>query len=152
MKSSQLPFSFNFELRPMSAGRVRGRAAQPQSGAVAMRALFITLLFTARAFANDTNVFQPYQIVSFTNVPPMIEASKAASITNGITLGQVVTNLGSGWMPRNESVGIIRWSFSDGRQLYVRSQSYSAGEVLGTNTSGQARFWFITNANIISPK
>jgi len=27
-------FNFKSEVRPMSAGRVRGRAAQPQSGAV----------------------------------------------------------------------------------------------------------------------
>jgi len=29
-----MKFSFTFEVQPMSAGRVRGRAAQPQSGAV----------------------------------------------------------------------------------------------------------------------
>ena len=118
-----------------------------------MRTLFIALLFTAKAFASDTNVFEPYQVLSFTNSPPIIEASKAASVTNGITLGQVVTNLGSGWMPRNESVGIIRWSFSDGRQLNVWPHSHClASDMLTTNAGGVTYFWFTTHAHIDLPK
>jgi len=110
-----------------------------------MRTLFITLLFTTRAFASDTNVFHLYQVLSFTNTPPVIEASKAASITNGITLGQVVTNLGAGWMPKNECAGIIRWSFSDGRRLNVWSETRKSSDVLSSEPYARWRFWFTTN-------
>ncbi len=134
-----------------------------------MRPFFAAILLTTTAFADDTNAFHPFQVLSFTNtskatittnihgmrvmlLQPLIEPSKVASITNGITLGQVVTNLGPGWMLGTESVGIICWSFSDGRELNVLPSSYSATDVLSTNRSNRAHFWFTTNSHTIPSK
>ena len=112
-----------------------------------MRTLFIALLFATVGLADDTNVFRADQDTR----PPLIAPSKAASITNGITLGQVVTNLGPGFIG-NSSAGIIRWSFADGRELNVRQGDSTASEVLTTNIGDEACFWFSTNEYFTSPK
>lgn len=117
-----------------------------------MRTLLAVVLITTTVFAGDTNAFRAFQVLSFTNRPALIESSKMASITNGITLGQLVTNLGPGWVRQTESVGIIRWSFSDSHELNVKPHSYSASDVLTTNTHAVSRYWFTTNAYITPSK
>jgi hypothetical protein len=112
-----------------------------------MRTLFIALMLATATFAGDTNVFRADQDTR----PPLIAPSKAASITNGITLGQIVKNLGPGFIG-NSSAGIIHWSFADGRELNVWPLDYTASEVLSTNRGKRAEFWFSTNAYFTSPK
>ena len=127
-----------------------------------MRTMILALLLATAALAGDTNKFQPsrvfYPTVSTNNhgvrvvsSPPLIDASKAESITNGITFGQVVTNLGPGWSPVFDETGVIRWYFSDGRQLHSWPDN-NADTVLTTNVNSNARFWFTTNANILPRK
>jgi hypothetical protein len=133
-----------------------------------MRTIIVSFLLATAVFAGDTNAFLPYRMLLLTNSSegivitngqgirvhiqqPLLEPSKSASITNGITLGQVVTNLGPGWMWQTESVGIIQWSFNDGRELDVLPGSISAGEVLSSDKGSRSRFWFSTN-EIYAPK
>jgi hypothetical protein len=120
-----------------------------------MRSIILpaALLTAAAAFGANTNEFRP---VIPTHRPRLIEASKAASITNGITLGQVVKHLGPGWMPDGkfpdgspgapvESVGIIRWSFTDGRQLNLVPKTRTANDILSSVAGAGSRYWFSTN-------
>jgi hypothetical protein len=111
-----------------------------------MRTIFTALLFTTTAFAG----YCPFELLSFTKQPTLIDAARTASITNGVTLGLVVTNLGPGWIMVDD--GFIRWSFTDGRELQVRPFRNTADEVLHTNVSEPAYFWFTTNANKIASK
>lgn len=128
---------------------------------VAKRFIQLLSVFIATvAIADSTNSFVPYVVIdtsllrrakptlpSSTNQAGLLAASKAAGITNGITLGQVVTNLGPGWMLDVEGIGIIRWSFSDGRTLHVWPGGYTAGVILSTNKNARSRFWFESNSN-----
>jgi hypothetical protein len=109
------------------------------------------------AIASDTDEFHPFIIAK--GPQPAIEASKATSITNGITLVQVVASLGPGWMIGStnkgdfvDSAGIIKWTLSDGRQLNVWPNSHLASTVLTTNAGDQNRFWFSTNFFVTIPK
>jgi len=139
------------------------RDSSAPSGMVALLFLFIA----TAAMADTTNSFVPFIVIetgvfrrakataaSSTNRVANLAASKAAGITNGITLGQVVTNLGPGWITEDESIGIINWSFSDGRTLRVWPRGYMAGTVLTTNKNENSRFWFEAppNARFVLPK
>lgn len=134
-----------------------------------MRAIFTAFLFATAAFAGETNEFSPCVVLSFTNtsnativtnergtkvmiLQPLLEPAKLASVTNGITLGQVVTNLEPGWMTQAESVGIIRWSFRDGRELQVKPLTYTASDVLFSDVRGRSQFWLTTNEDLFLPK
>jgi hypothetical protein len=125
-----------------------------------MRTFIILFLFTTAAFAGDTNAFCPYilwpptnsppfQGYNWTNNPKLIDSSKATTITNGITLGQVVTNLGPGQLFRFSGVCDISWCFTDGCVLHVWPQECLAKEVLHTN---KGMLWFTTNSYVRSPK
>ena len=115
-----------------------------------MRYLLAILICTI-AMAETTNSFVPYRMSP--RRPAPLAATKAYGITNGITLGQVVAQLGPGWMPGEPGTGIIRWSFSDGRQLVVWSSGSTADIVLTTNRSARSRFWFTKQDEIlVSPK
>ena len=77
--------------------------------------------------------------------PPPLPAAKADTITNGMTLGQIVAALGPGWMPSEppwEGIGIIKWWFSDGRGLEVWPETHRASDIVKTNLESRARFWF----------
>ena len=119
-----------------------------------MRILITFLLFASAAFAADTNRFVPYIIIKpswaspaevSTNHVEQIDALKAATITNGITLGQLVTNLGPGSVSSVSGSGTIGWSFSDGRVLWV-SHCTDPSTVLSSDFHAQHRFWFFTNS------
>jgi len=118
-----------------------------------MRTLFIAFLLTTAALAGDTNAFRPFQDSS-TYKPLHLDPSKAASITNGVTFGQVVTNLGPGYFYGSPSQGVqmIRWDFIDGRELYIRPSSFSPSVVLHSDIHSDSAFWFITNATIVPSK
>jgi hypothetical protein len=116
-----------------------------------MRTLFIALFLARTALAGDTNLFLLYHDhTAFREL--QIDSSKAASVTNGVTLGQVVTNLGPGFFYGNPSMGVqmIGWDFSDGRKLYIRPASDSPSVVLHSDIHSDSRFWFTTNAYIVS--
>ena len=117
-----------------------------------MRTIFIALFFTTTALAGYTNAFRPFQVLSYRDKPPQIDSSKAASVTNGMTLGQVVTNLGPGWIYWDVNIVIIRWSFTDGQELNILPSSYSASVVIHSDIHSDSRFWFTTNANIVPSK
>ena len=127
-----------------------------------MRALILASLFVTVAFAGDTNSFVPFVITPAPQFPrdfkqpsanlvELIDALKAAAITNGITLGQVVTNLGPGSIPAWSGTGTILWSFADGRVLCV-SHCTDASTVLSSEPNARHRFWFMTNAVVSSKK
>ena len=120
-----------------------------------MRRFFIilTLLMAVTAFADDTNTFCP--AICCTNTPPLIDVSKEVIITNGITLGQVVTNLGPGWMPGGKvklpdgrevevvaDILMIQWNFTDGHQLVVLPKTGKASDVLSSDGHTGSKFWF----------
>jgi hypothetical protein len=79
--------------------------------------------------------------------PPVLEAAKAAFVTNGIRLGQVISLLGPGWSyPTDVRANLTRWSFADGRELAVFSPtSLSTDTVLSTDLESPSRLWFTTN-------
>ena len=122
-----------------------------------MRTAAISLLIGLTALAGETNEFRAFIIAR--GPQPPVDASRASSITNGITLGQVVASLGPGWMIGStnkndfvDSAGIIKWRLSDGRQLNVWPNNQSASTVLTTNAHGDSRFWFSTNSFVRIPK
>jgi hypothetical protein len=84
--------------------------------------------------------FRPF-IVS--EVPPApLDPAKLDRIKDGMTLGQIVDDLGPGWISPLSGVGIITWSFTDGRRLSVWPRSYTASEVVTKHESrGQSRMW-----------
>jgi hypothetical protein len=99
------------------------------------------------------NGFVPYIITPVsrdfkhqnTNRVELIDASKAATVTNGITLGQLVTNLGPGHVSALSSSGTIGWGFSDGRVLSVQHCT-DPSTVLSSEPHARHRFWFFTNS------
>ena len=79
-----------------------------------------------------TNIpFRAYKLVPVDFELPVLPAYLASSITNGMTLGQIVATLGPGWLMKFVSLGVIKWRFSDGRLLCVDPEHYHAeGDVL----------------------
>jgi hypothetical protein len=110
-----------------------------------MRTLILSMTLASAAFAGDTNGFIPFitpPVRPLTNAPALIPASKAGMVTNGITLGQVVKNLGPGIVPAWSGTGDLTWSFSDGRTLYVQHCT-DPSTVLSSESDARHRFWFI---------
>jgi hypothetical protein len=108
-----------------------------------MRTLLISTLVAVGVYAADSNVSHyPYEgIWGLTNQMPLVEASKAASITNGITFGQVVTNIGPGWMSAAASVAIVQWRFADGRTLNACPSSINPVARAGVTGSRPLSAW-----------
>ena len=104
--------------------------------------------FASSAIANATESFVPYYTSEDAAGP--IDAAKAAGITNGITLGQVVAKLGMGTVHPLSGCAIIHWRFSDGRDLSVFPSGFEPGTVLTSRASADpaalqnvaSSFWF----------
>ena len=123
-----------------------------------MRTIIIVLFFVSSVFASETNLFRPFIVVDAKplmtskdildyNNRKLIDSSKAATITNGITLGQVATNLGPGVVSLASGVGNIVWEFSDGRCLLV-NHCRDANIILSSDAHARYHFWFVTNATM----
>jgi len=112
----------------------------------------IAFFICAATMAQTTNSFEPYRMVQ--RRPAPLAAVKARGITNGITLGQVVAQLGPGWTLGYSGTGMIRWSFSDGRELFVWPGGDAPTIVLSNDVYARSRFSFRTSshATAISPK
>ena len=98
----------------------------------------MTLVASVSLFAGEP--FRSYR--KSWSAPPDLDSAEIRTITNGITLGQIVTNLGPGWISPEDSSGIIRWRFGNGRQLNVWPSYYRADEVVHTNREADVRMWF----------
>lgn len=129
--------------------------------------LMVTMM-AAAAFAGDTNAFRAYERLDLltwtptvrTNIAglavkcigPVLDPAKAAAVTNGISLGTLVTNLGPGWMSPASRAHSIEWDFADGRFLHVVHPKNISGEdwpasfiVSTTNTPSECHLWWVTN-------
>ena len=102
-------------------------------------------------YAGDTNAtFRAFEVSDQPPIP--VPASKASVITNGITLGQIVATLGPGWMTahmqKSSVAPHIMWRFSDGRVLHLCPESWTADEVIATNSTSSFHhrpfYWFET--------
>jgi hypothetical protein len=51
--------------------------------------------------------------------PPILPAQKLAIVRDGNTLGQLLAELGPGWLPTGPGLGTHQWHFSDGTVLYI---------------------------------
>ncbi len=128
----------------------------------------LVMMMAATVFAGDTNGFRAYERLNLfawtpavrTNVAgqavkcigPVLDPGKAAMVTNGISLGDLVTNLGPGWVSPASRAKSIHWDFADGRFLTVSPPKNSAGEdwqasfiLSTTNTPSQCHVWWVTN-------
>jgi hypothetical protein len=86
--------------------------------------LFLSaLFFCAATFAADTNKFLAF----YRSFKPlkMIESSRSSCLTNGITFKQIVDILGPGWRSPNSGIGLVCWTFKDGREVEIRPPQYS---------------------------
>jgi len=102
--------------------------------------LFLSaLLFCVATFAAGTNTFLAY----YKSFKPLkiVEPSRSSCLTNGITFKQIVDVLGPGWMSPNEGIGLVSWTFDDGRELRIRLPHY--GE--GASTMKPKQFLWSTN-------
>jgi hypothetical protein len=129
--------------------------------------LFPFVLLASAALAGDTNTFRAYERVNIfsptirTNVAgeavrciePVLDPARAAIVTNGVPLGQLVTNLGPGWMSPASRASSIHWDFADGRELTVASPGgttngeWRASFTLDITTSSSVcHFWWTTNS------
>ena len=135
-----------------------------------MRTHFLPIILLATAaLAADTNAFRAYERVDLgswkpimrTNtagkvVPcmgPVLDPAKAATVTNGISLGQLVANLGPGWVSPAARASSIHWDFADGRELIVGAPSRFSGEswqpssvLSATNAPSECHLWWTTNS------
>ncbi|HEV7302171.1 MAG TPA: hypothetical protein VGN72_22730 [Tepidisphaeraceae bacterium] len=78
--------------------------------------------------------------------PHLLDAAKLDRITDGVTLGAIVEELGPGQMHPLSGTGIINWHFNDGRQLSVWPDRYKSDEVITwKGQSGRSRMWIGTH-------
>lgn len=77
----------------------------------------------------------------------VVEPEKARGITNGIALKQVVEALGPGWRQPSEKVGLVSWTFRDGRELRVLlpSSRMVDGKVKQSPLFAVRVFWVTNN-------
>ena len=137
------------------------------------RCLTHTLLFSMMVLvtlesAADTNTFCACKILemdfskgnTITNsqgvavlcLAPILDAAKAEAVTNGITLGQTVAELGPGWMSPASGVNAIHWSFNNGRELVVLFPDrhsipnwHQSFVLSSTNSPAECQVWWLTN-------
>jgi hypothetical protein len=77
----------------------------------------------------------------------LIDASKVSDVTNGITFKQIIDDLGPGWRPPTEGIGLVSWTFNDGRKLDVQIPHFTMVNGRGTRTPlVAAHFHWWTNA------
>ena len=130
----------------------------------------LLILMVTTASAGDAPGFRAYERLDlFTWTPtvrtniagqavkcigPILDPAKAASVTNGISLGDLVTNLGPGWMSPASRANSIEWDFADGRFLSVSAPKKFSGEVWQaafilstTNTPYECHVGLVTNLN-----
>jgi hypothetical protein len=81
-------------------------------------------------------------------LPPTVSKDKLDRVRSGMTLRDLTTLLGRGWMYQNfEGCGIITWTGEDGRQLQVWPTTYAPEEVIDAGprqiggTGGRGRMW-----------
>jgi hypothetical protein len=81
-------------------------------------------------------------------VPPKVAKDKLDHVHSGMTLRELTTLLGRGWMYQNfEGCGIITWTGDDGRELRVWPTTYGPDEVIDAGprqvggTGGRGRMW-----------
>jgi hypothetical protein len=92
-----------------------------------------------QTMAGGTNTFLAYYR-SFRPVK-VLEPGRSTCLTNGITFKQIVDALGPGWRSPSEGIGLVSWTFNDGREVWVRLPHY--GPHAATMTPAQ--FFWITN-------
>ncbi len=80
--------------------------------------------------------------------PPKVAKDKFDRVHSGMTLRELTTLLGRGWMYQNfEGCGIITWTGEDGRQLQVSPTTYGPEELIDAGprqvggTGGRGRMW-----------
>ena len=96
--------------------------------ATIFRVLLLALLLPAIAGATDQLTAKLFVVSS--SAPSPLPVAKADLVKDGITLKSLAEALGPGWMRPDEGVGIIRWSFSDGRVLWVWPHGYTDVEII----------------------
>ena len=91
-----------------------------------------------------TDLHQPMKIFVESSSPPTpLPAAKAKFVMDGITLMKLVNALGPGWVTPQESAGIIRWIFDDGRVLSAWPRDYTGYEVLALRkTHSRGQMWW----------
>ncbi len=127
------------------------------------------MITVVTAFAGETNGFRAYERLNLltwtptvrTNIAgqavkcigPVLDPAKAAIVTNGVSLGNLVTNPGPGWMSPASRANSIEWDFADGRFLHVGSpknfsdENWQASLILSTtNTRFECHLWWTTNS------
>src|SRR5262249_35929924 len=111
---------------PLAAVWVYGRENDPWNiSASNPRAYQLEMILDANArlhvgffYGGRTNIFLAYYRSS--KPPTNVAPAKALCLTNGITFKGIVDVLGPGWRPPSEGIGLVSWSFTGGRTLYVR--------------------------------
>jgi hypothetical protein len=105
-----------------------------------------------------TNAWNTNSTLSFTPLGPnanlpqrVIEKAKSNSITNGITMGQIVNELGPGYAAGELGVLTIWWGFSDGRTLFARPGSGLPGQIMILGDEGYGHIWWRTNTHAPLP-
>lgn len=113
------------------------KARPPYRGDEALRvfALILTLITTITACSAKTTIaecksmeFEPY--VTADVAPTPLKTVQKNGIKDGMTLGQIVGQLGPGWISRFESIGIITWLFDDDSRLRVWPDRYIQGDTI----------------------
>ncbi len=80
-------------------------------------------------------------------MPAPVDVAKLERVTDGMTLGAIVDELGPGWV--SPSAGIITWFLSDGRELRIWPAEYKADEVITKmGESGRSRMWIQKSTHI----
>jgi len=111
----------------------------------AMRTFLISLCIASHLYAGDTNSYSWKPPWGTAGRGAFIDAAKATSITNGISYGQIVSNLGPGYVSQADNTMIPRWYFTDGRRLWVWPKSFAASDVLHSNAPDvQGHFLVLT--------
>ena len=94
--------------------------------------LILALITACPAKTTDTEFrsmeFKPY--ITSDVAPKPLKAALKNGIQDGVTLGQIVEQLGPGWMSRCESIGIITWFFDDDSSLRVWTARYIPGDTI----------------------
>jgi hypothetical protein len=103
--------------------------------------LMLASIFFGEACRANTEKLTSF-IISPTPPKPLAVA-KAAGIKDGMTLEMIVDQLGPGWVSPNEGVGVIAWTFDDGRSLSVLPHWDDKSEVITyKGHNGLARMWW----------